>query len=195
MAGDLGRVAVQRQVADRDAAVAGDVQAELDLLDVTTAALGAAVGRPRGGLGLALDGLGLVDAIQLDGGQVVVDLGDVELELLDRLEDQGGLDGRGVVGESLQGAAETVVVELVGGQAEIIGHGSGLGPRADADEGPGLEESVGNHDLHAGAPRDLALPGDDAIDGGSEVDAAEIMGDGGQCADDPGVETGLGVPR
>src|SRR5262249_51449644 len=37
-------VAVQGEMADRHAAITGDVQAELDLLDVLTAALGAAVG-------------------------------------------------------------------------------------------------------------------------------------------------------
>ena len=47
VAGDLAGVAVQRQVADRHAAVAGDVEPELDLLDVLAAALGPPVGGHR----------------------------------------------------------------------------------------------------------------------------------------------------
>ena len=90
-----------------------------------------------------------------------MDLGDVQLEALDRLEDQGGLDVRGVRGESLQGAAEAVVVELLGGQAVVVGQGGGLGPLADAEEGLGLEQAVGDEDLDEGAQGDVALPGDE----------------------------------
>jgi hypothetical protein len=104
-------------VADRHAAVAGDVQAELDLLDVLATALGPPVRRQRGRRRLALGGLDLVGPVQLDSGQVVMDLGDVQVELLDRLQDQGGLDVPGMLVEPLQGASEPVVVELPGGQA------------------------------------------------------------------------------
>ena len=44
---DLPGVAVERQVADRHAAVAGDVEAVLDLLDVLAAALGPPIGGHR----------------------------------------------------------------------------------------------------------------------------------------------------
>src|SRR5262249_60176010 len=50
---DLASVPVPRQGADRHAAVAGDVEPALDLLDVLAAALGAAVGGHRGWRGAA----------------------------------------------------------------------------------------------------------------------------------------------
>ena len=105
-----------------------------------------------------------------------MDLGDVQLEPVDRLEDQGGLDRRGVRGEPLQGAAESVVVELLGGQAVVVGQGGGLGPLADAEEGLGLEQAVGDEDLDQGAEGDVALPGDEFVDGGGEVELARSSG-------------------
>ena len=97
------------------------------------------------------------------------------------------------VGEPLQGAAEPVVVELLGGQPVVVGQGGGLGPLADAEEGLGLEQAVGDEDLDEGAEGDVALPGDEFVDGGGEVQSLEVVGDGGQRADDLGLEAGVGV--
>ena len=58
VAGHLGRVPVERQVADRHPAVPGDVEPQLDLLDVLAAALGPPVGGLGHRRGLTLDLLG-----------------------------------------------------------------------------------------------------------------------------------------
>ena len=50
VAGHLGRVPVEREVADRHPAVPGHVEPELDLLDVLAAALGPPGGGPAGAL-------------------------------------------------------------------------------------------------------------------------------------------------
>src|SRR5262249_56543349 len=136
--------------------------------------------------------LGLVGAVQLDGGQVVVDRGDVEVEPLDRLEAQGALDVGGGRREPLQGAAEAVIVELLGGHPVGVGHGGGLGPRADAEEGLGLEQAVGGEDLDQGAEGGIALPGGEFVDGGGEGGLAGGVGDGGQGRGDLGVVAGGG---
>lgn len=112
-----------------------------------------------------------------------MDLADVELEVLDRLKDQRGLDRGGVRREALQGASESVIIELLDGQVEIVGQGGGLGPFANAEKGLGPEQSVGDEDLDQGAEGDLALPGDESVDGGSEVELLEVVDDGGQGAD------------
>jgi hypothetical protein len=109
--------------------------------------------------GLAVGRLDLVGPVRFDGGQVVMDLGDVQLEVLDRLEHQRGLDVRGVCGEPFQAAAEAVGVELLGGQDIGVGHRGGLGPPADAEEGRGLEQAVGDEDLDEDAQGDVTLPG------------------------------------
>jgi hypothetical protein len=53
--------------------------------------------------------LGVV-AIQLDGGEVVVDLADVQAELFDGQKNQGRLDFVTMIGEAFQGTADAVVV-------------------------------------------------------------------------------------
>jgi hypothetical protein len=63
---------------------------------------------------VALGSHDLVGAVQPYGGQVVLDLGDVHLELLDLLEDQGGQDVRSVFVEPLRVAVGAVVIELLG---------------------------------------------------------------------------------
>jgi hypothetical protein len=179
-------------MADRHGAVAGDVEAELDLLDVLASALGTPIGG-HGGRRLAHGQFDLIGPVQLDGGDVVVDLVDVEPEPLDRLEDQGGLDGGGMFGEAFQGASEPVVVELLDSQVVIVGQGSGAGPLSDAEEGLGLEQAVGDEDLDQGAQGDIALPGDDPVDGGGEVKLLEVMSEDGECPDDLGIEANGGV--
>jgi hypothetical protein len=185
---DLRGGAVQRQMAHRHAAIAGDVQAELDPLDVLAPALGAAVGG-QGDRGLlALGSLEiLVGPVEFDVGDVGGDLMDVELELLDGLEGQGGLDRLGVAGEPLQGATEPIIIELGSGQVVVVGHGGDLGPLADAEEGLGPEEPVGDEDLDEGAPGDFPLPRDESIDGGGQVELVEVGGERRQGADDLGL--------
>ena len=97
----------------------------------------------------------------------------VLLELLDGLEHQGGLDGRGVLGESLQGTAEAIVVELFDGQPEGVGHRGGLGPLADAGEGLGMGESVGDQDLDEAGQEDARAEVDDGSRGVRRRDAGE----------------------
>lgn len=77
------RVAVQRQVSDRHAAVPGHVHTHLNLLDVLASALGAAIRRRGLGRRLALGPLQLISAVQLDAGDVVMHLRNIKLELLD----------------------------------------------------------------------------------------------------------------
>jgi hypothetical protein len=96
----------------------------------------------------------------------------------------------GVLGESFQGAPEPVVVELFDRQVVGVGQGSGLSPRSDAEEGLGLEQAVGDQDLDQGPPGDVALPGDDPVAGGGEVQLVEVVGDGGQSANELGLELG-----
>ena len=122
-----------------------------------------------------------------------MDLGDVQLEVLDGLENQGGLDVRGVRRESLQGAAEAVVVELLGGQAVVVGQGGSLGPLADTEQGFGLEQAVGDQDLDEGAQGDVSFPRDEVIDGRGEVDLFEVVGDDRQRADDLRLEPSVSV--
>jgi hypothetical protein len=103
-------VAVEGAVAEGHGPVVGHVDAELDLFEVLASALGVTVGGARCGLvRLGLLVVGVV-AIQLDGGEVVVDLADVQAELLDGSQDQGSLDLVAVVGEAFQGHADAVVV-------------------------------------------------------------------------------------
>jgi hypothetical protein len=75
----------------------------------------------------------------------------------------------------------------------VVSQGGGLGPLTDAEEGLGLEQAVGDEDLDQGAEGDIALPGDEFVDGGGEVESLEVVGDDGQRADDLGLEAGAGV--
>ena len=64
-------------------AIAGHVHTYLNLLDVLASALGAAISRRRFGRRFSLGQLHLVGAVQLDAGDVVMHLRNIELELLD----------------------------------------------------------------------------------------------------------------
>src|SRR5512135_1772438 len=61
-----------------------------------------------------------------------------------------------------------------------------------AEEGLGLEQAVGDEDLDEDAEGDIALPGDESVDGGGEVESLEVVGDGGQGADALGLVSGGG---
>jgi hypothetical protein len=86
---------------------------------------------------LSLGGLDLIGPVQLGGGEVIVDLADIELEVFDRLEDRSGLDRGSMRGEALQGASESVIVEWLGRQVVGVGQVDGAGPIPDAEEGLG----------------------------------------------------------
>src|SRR4051812_5986478 len=106
MRGRLRSVAVEGPVTDRHGSVPGHVDTELNLLEIFASALGVTIGGTRGS-GIAWPRVVcLVAAVEFDRRQVVVDLLDIEAEVLDGPQYQGGLDRIAVVGQSLQGSAD-----------------------------------------------------------------------------------------
>ncbi len=112
-------------------------------------------------------------------------LGDVNPELTDRGRADRADDGLVLLGEGLEGAADPVVVEQVGGGAEYLLDSPRGGPVLDADQRGRLGDPVGDQcgdDLavrQPGVAADRAEP----VDRVEEVEAGEHVTDDGQHAE------------
>ena len=106
-------VAIQGPVVDGDGTVGGHAQDEQKLLEVGTVILVVTVGDQDRRLSANLSAVGcLVVARQGEGGGVVMQLVQVDVELSNRPQDKFRQEGRAVgVEEAVQGSAHPIVVE------------------------------------------------------------------------------------
>jgi hypothetical protein len=143
----VGGVAAPHAELHRHGAVAGDGEDVEQLLEVGAMVLVVAPGggqpqpAPQGPLPIG----GLVVAVEGDGGRVVVQLVELDLELADGMDDDGQGEGRDVgVEEAVEAAAGAIVVERSesgGGQAEELGD-MACGPLTQPVEGLAGDEEV-----------------------------------------------------
>ena len=106
-------------------------------------------------------------------------------------------DGVALGEEGVQGSAQAVIVEAVGGDVpEEVGPGA-FGPGGDVDEGGGLAESGGEQEAQDAAVGEgqLRIRGQVAVDDGGDVEALQQRCDEGQGAEGQGlVGEGRSVP-
>jgi hypothetical protein len=151
----VGGVAVLGAIRDGDRPVGGDGQDPHELFEVGAVVLVVAVGDGRGRLtGPGPAGGSLVGAGEGDGGRVVVELGDVEVEVADDAEDHLGDEGGPIgVEEPVEGATHPVVIEcfgVAGREPEQAGSVRG-GPLAKGVEGQVANDEVADdHADHRG---------------------------------------------
>jgi hypothetical protein len=121
----IGGVAIVRLAVDRHGPIGGDGDAVQQLLEVGAVVLVVAEGDARRPARLLGGGLRGVGAAEGDGGGVLMQLSQVNGELPDGSQHQGGQQA-GTVGplQMVKRPADPVVVEqgnLVGFQAEVLG--------------------------------------------------------------------------
>src|SRR5206468_12855386 len=95
--------------------------------------------------------------------------------------------------KAFEGATEAVVIELVGSQVVVIREAGVLGPLADAKEGFGLKQAVGDQDFDEGAQGNVPFPRDEAINGFGEVELLEVPGNDGQGTEILGLEASRSI--
>jgi hypothetical protein len=163
-------VAVVGLAVDWDRSVGGDGDPKEELLQIRAVVLVVAEGDPRRPVELVGCGLLGVVATEGDGGGILVQLVEANVELADRSDDQSSQEA-GAVGtvEVIEGPAETIVVErgqLIALQSEVFGYAAGS-PGGEGVEGLAGQEEIrqkyiqdrsrGKRGLAAGQGREVLL--------------------------------------
>ena len=142
----VGGVAVVGLAVDWDRSVGGDGDPKEELLQIGAVILVVAKRDTRRPVELVGGGLVGIVATEGDGGGILVQLVEANVELADSSNDQGSQEA-GAVGtvEVIEGPAETIVVErgqLIGLQSEVFGYAAGS-PGGEGVEGLAGQEEIG----------------------------------------------------
>ena len=118
-------------------------------------------------------------------GRVVVQAVETDVKSLGDVEGQAGADGMALVVKGIEGTAQAVVGEFVGGNVPDEFGARLLGPIGDVDQGHGVGQSCGDQQTEEGAVGILGLGigRQVLIDDGSQVHAFQDGGDDGQGAE------------
>jgi hypothetical protein len=188
-------VAVVGLAVDRHGAVGADGKAEQQLLEVGAVVLVVAEGDARRAAGLVGGRLAGIVPTEGDGGGVLMELGQVDVEGADGVQDQGGQQA-GAIGPTqvVQGAAEAVVVEqahLVRLQAEVFGDAAG-DPGGEGIKGLTGQQQVAHQDGQGDGRRQARPPSrqrrEVALEQLGQLQSPQEMPDQGGGADLEGLQ-------
>lgn len=146
----VGGVAVVGLAVDWDRSVGGDGDPKEELFQIRAVVLVVAKGDSRRPVELVGGGLVSIVATEGDGGGILVQLVEANVELADSSDDQSSQEA-GAVGatEVIEGPADTVVVkgsELIGLQSEMFGHTTDS-PGVQGVKGLAGQEKIGQEQV------------------------------------------------
>src|SRR5206468_439649 len=186
----FGCISIEWQMSQWHCSIDSDIETKLNLFDIFASTFGSTICGHGCRPGLPFGEVDFIGAEEFDIRDVVMDLAHIQLEPADSAENQCGFDRLAMIGNPFQSSSETIVIELVGGEAEIVGDACGVSPLTDTKHRFGLKQSVDDQDLDQDAERDFALPRHDPIDSLTQLQEITETTDNGQRTHALRIETG-----